>query len=335
MNYVEWLRVRNTARTVAIVLGIMLVLGLAGRIWIGVEFGNTQSIISNIQSDPGSVTTHTTYDGRPRTVVVNAQKNLRVTIDDLANGKKSYSIVRSPGGAASDSAQHEVSGSTTITTTTGATMSETIGSDGPPPFAFDLAAAYIVGLIVATVLGVAFARENNGHLEFAMLRPVSRERFALGVIGVDIVGILLCEALAIVALVIGQSFFGPLVPSFHNVTLALIAAVVMLPIAWYALLNAASASLKRGSGAVMGFAWPVAAIIVVLGSISLGDSLLGQLIHTVFHTLAYLIPLNYGEMHVNGSSVADAPFAKNALAATILFVVYGALAIVQWRRVEA
>ncbi len=337
MNYVEWLRVRNVVRNVAIVLGVMLVLGLAGRIWIGVEFGNAESIVSHIQSDPDSVTTHTTYNGQPRTIIVNVKKNISVTIDDRANGKKAYTIVRPATGPARAESHHDLTGTTTITTTTGAATTQNIfENDEPVPFAIDLVAAYIIGLIVATIFGASFARENNGHLEFAMLRPVSRERFALGVIAVDIVGIILCELLALVAFLIGQTFFGPLKLSFHDVTFFLIVAIVMLPVSWYALLNAASASLKRGSAAVVGFAWPVCAVVVVLGSAQLGDSLLGQFIHNVFHAIAFLIPLNYATLHVDGNVVAAVtPFGTNALLATILFVIYGALAIVQWRRVEA
>ncbi len=126
-----------------------------------------------------------------------------------------------------------------------------------------LAIASFAGLIFATIFGASFACEN-GHLEIACLKPVSRMRYALGIIGVDFAGIVLAGAMTVVAAIICQTMFE--VPHFDFSQLAdpITLLLIVLPFSWYAALNAATASFKRGAGAVVGFAWPIAFVIIAL-----------------------------------------------------------------------
>lgn len=335
MNYVEWLRVRNAARTLAIVLGVMLALGLMGRIWVALALHNGVVIVDDIKKDPGVTTTHSMYRGHNRTTIVDPHKDATVTIDDRPDGGKLITVVEPKRDKQNDTV-NEGFGSVTVSSTEGPIMRTTmIDTDAKTPFNILLIGAYVAGLVMATVFGAALARENNGHLEFAMLRPVPRERFALGVIFADLCGILICEALAVVALIVGQFFFEIPHYDFTGVTPVFVAAIVLIPLSWYAMLNAASASLKRGAGAILGFAWPVAAVVVELGQVKLGDSAISQTIHAIFHTLAYIIPLNYASLNMHDNGTAITNVGNNIIAATLLLLIYGALTIVQWRRVEA
>jgi hypothetical protein len=334
MNYVEWLRVRHCLRVVAIVLGVMLVLGLCARLWVAVEFHNDQSVIDRVGMDRGTITTHTTYDGRPRTILVNPREHVRVTIDDRADGGRTVTVVQPKSVNIDDSDNADI-GSVKITTSSGPVNRTTIiDTDSAVPVDFYLGFAYIMALIVATVLGGSFARENDGHLEYALLKPVSRERYALGVIAADFSGILASMVLTIVALLIGQAFFELPRVDFSGDQWWFVATVIVVPLAWWAVLNAASTSLKRGAGAVIGFSWPVSIVIVVLALSDLGTTSLGRAIHAVAWGLSRLIPITYG-VYSTGSGGETLIHSTNVFAALVLLIVYGALIVVQWRRVEA
>jgi hypothetical protein len=288
MNYVEWLRVRNTVRVVAIVLGALLVLGVVSRVWLGVEYGF-----------------------------------------DQATGTVSHA-------AASPGTNHQLQGRILITTTTGPTVKTPgVGSIGTVDMQLLLSFAYVAALVIATALGASFSREND-HLEFAALKPVSRERFALGTIGADITGIFLAEALTAIAALLGTLLYGGTHFDVHGVTAAFLGLILVMPVAWYLFLNAATASLKRGAGMVVGFAWPVSVIVIALGQAHLGTGPLGLSVHTIFWTISRILPLTYASI---SSAVSDQTVGLggggDVLVAFILVLVYGALTMVQWRRVEA
>lgn len=339
MNYVEWLRVRNCMRIVAIVFGIMLVLTLAARIWLAVQFGSDQALVEHIKTEPGTVTQQSLYEGRPRTTIVNAREHVRVTIDDRAGGGKAVTIQEPRSGHA----EHDAAalGSVKITTTTGpATKTTVIETDEAVPVAIYLAIGSLLGLIVATVLGASFARENEGHLEFALLRPVTRERFAFGVIGVDLAGIVIAEVMAMIAMVIGQAMFEVPRFDFSHLTVTFVLLMFAVPFSWYAMLNAASASLKRGAGAVVGFSWPVGFLVVALSKVDVTGTPIGDAFHAVFWTISRLIPLTYGSVQFDnntGSTTVSGTGnpSTNLLVVIVLLLAYGALSVLQWRRVEA
>src|SRR5262249_52348659 len=103
---------------------------------------------------------------------------------------------------------------------------------------------------------------------------------------------------------------------------------------------AATASLKRGYGAVQGFAWPVSGVITALAFSNLGDTPIGQTVHWVFWVISRINPLSYASFHgsanVNGANLlVQPPIADRLLISIVLMLVDGALAVFQWRRVEA
>jgi hypothetical protein len=333
MNYVEWLRVRNVVRIFSVVLGVVLVLGLIARIWVGFEFRGDRSIVDRLQTDPGTITAHAVVGGRPETILVNPHSATRVTIEDRPDGGRVVTVVEPKSNRPDDSVTHV--GSFSITETTGATMRTTvINTNSAVSFAIFLSIGYLAALIIATVLGASFARENNGHLEFAMLKPVTRERFALGVIAADIVGIFACEALTILAALAGQAMYEIPHLNFSGLSPAFVGAVAIVPLAWYAFLNAASASLKRGSGSIIGFSWPVSVVVVMLATIHLEGSALGQVVHEAFWVISRIDPLTYASV-VFHDRITPGGQGVGVIVSAILFIVYGALAILQWRRVEA
>jgi hypothetical protein len=207
------------------------------------------------------------------------------------------------------------------------------------PFGYFVIFGAVVALIMATIVGAPFARENDGHLELALTKPIDRTVLALMIIGADAAGI-------IAALIIGTLFgialhtvFFPPSISFHYDDAIAIGIGIAAPLAWYGMLAAITASLRRGYGAILGIAWPVAGIVAGLSAVDPSDNAVAALIHNVFWTLSRIDPLVY--MHFTSSGMGgdqmayDPTLLPKLTMLAILAVGYAVLAVAQWRRVEA
>ena len=342
--YAEYLRGMRALRVIAIILGIVLAMAIVLRLWAFSEH-NPESVATALQSSPSAhVTTKTLADGTIETVVDDPVKHTHAVID--RRGQAFRMDATMPSSQAPSNHVHFSMGSSDISENqkTGRThivirqdMAENI------PVGILFAIAEVIALITATMLGGALAKENEGHLEIAWSKPVSRERLALASIGADMATIVVSQfAAVLVILLICVMFVWPTF-STDALTMPDIALTLLGPLAWYACLTAASASLKRGLGMVVGLGWLAA---LVIPSIAEGTAFvtndLGRLIHGVFQSLAYLDPIEYVHMSFHGS-VGTAgmqymplgPLGSSAVLLLILTIVYVALAVLQWRRVEA
>jgi hypothetical protein len=194
----------------------------------------------------------------------------------------------------------------------------------------------VVALIAATMLGAPFARENDGHLEVALTKPVDRASLALMTIGVDAAGIIGALVVGtLFGLLFHMIFFPPWI-TFHFVDGIVIVFGIIAPLSWYAMLAAATSSLRRGYGAILGIAWPVAAIVAGLSLVDPSDNSMAALIHATFWTLSRIDPLVY--MHFGADEMkmtADPTWLPRLTMLAVLAAGYGIAAVVQWRRVEA
>ncbi len=337
MNYVEWLRVRNALRVTAICLGVLIVICVIVRISVAAQFGD-RSIVDRLGREKDTVVTHAVVDGYNRTTMINAPEHTTVVIEDQPDGGKIIQITE-PSHSSHDRSESVEVGPVNVSTSqeSGGVEKTTVETNRPVPFAIYLGIAALIGLIVATVLGAPFARENDGHLEFAFLKPVSRTNNALGVIGADCVGILGSMIMAIIAFAIMYASFAIPHFDFSGINATVIPLAIALPLSWYALLNASTASLKRGASAVLGLAWPAAIVSQTLAHFNLGGSLAGQAFHAIFWGVSRIFPLTYVSFEGHDSDLSTLGPKLLATAAILagLFLVYGALAVVQWRRVEA
>ncbi len=342
MTYVEWLRVRTAFKWTAIVLGVLVLIEIVLRL-VMLTAGRSDALafVHGMETDPGShVVTTTLPDGTRRTTVDNAKGNVHIVIDDSGYRGKHITIV---------SPHDQSEGPKTVTmgslnvhmSPDGRNTVTTIDTDRPETFFLYAAFATFISLIVATVLGAPFARENDGHLEIALTKPIGRVQLALKIVGVDLAGLLAVWVMAVIFLIVSHSIFQK--PQFIFAPSDAMAIVLGLlgVAAWYAILCAATASMRRAFGLVLGLAWPVSTVIVLLAKVHLGGSLVAQAIHWVATPLALINPfyyLHFGPpLTVDGrpaGSLAVMPqYEMPALA--ILAVVYLALAVLQWRRVEA
>jgi hypothetical protein len=199
--------------------------------------------------------------------------------------------------------------------------------------AIHLTISAFVGWIVATIFGAAFARENGGHLELAFTRPISRERLGLVVMATDAAGIVIAEAMTLVATLIAHAFYAPPGIGFDSDAVVIALAAIVGPLAWYAFLNAATASLKRNAGSILGFSWPVALALAGVAHATFTTPI-GNVVHMVAWAISRIVPLTYAQTSFDDDHFTGVSSTQLETLA-LLFVVYGALAIWQWRRVEA
>jgi hypothetical protein len=343
LTYVEWLRVRGVLKWTAIVLLVLEALLIVFRISF-LSFGSHDalSFVHGVEINPDSRITHSTLpDGASRTVIDNAKEGVHIVVDDRGYQGKHIQIFESSRTSKHSPRTYAMGDLHVETLPNGNETVTTIDTSRPEDLAYYFSIASFFALIIATVLGAPFARENDGHLEIALTKPIGRERLALGVIGVDLVGIGTAWIMAVLFLAVGHTLFEAPHFVFGRYDALVIVLGLLGDVAWYAMLCAATASMRRSYAAVLGFSWPVAGIIAILGKADLGSSQLGQVIHTIVTPFAWINPFSY--LHfgpaftVNGrpeGSMAVLPGFELPML-SILALVYGALAVLAWRRVEA
>ena len=92
------------------------------------------------------------------------------------------------------------------------------------------------------------------------------------------------------------------------------------------MLNAATASMKRNYGLVVGLAWPAALGVIGLANLPPGQPLRDGA-RAVFGVISYIDPLKY-----MNAAVISYP---QLVMLVVLALIYGTLAALQWQRVEA
>lgn len=344
MTYVEWLRVRVALKWTAIVLGALLVLALVVRLAMA-GFGKSDalSFVHGMQDDPHShVVTTTLPDGTHRTTIDNSKGNVHIVVDDNGYAGKHITITESSNHPGSHGPKTVVVGSLNVrSSANGQSTVTTIDTDRPETFAIYAAFATFIALIVASALAAPFARENDGHLEIALTKPIGRTELALKTIGVDLAGLLVVWIMAVLFLLVGHTIFEQ--PRFlfvpNDVTMIVLGWLGVA--AWYAMLCAMTASMRRSFGIVLGLWWLVSFILIGVARAQWGSSLVAQAIHWIATPLAVINPLYYlhfgPPVTIDGRpalSLAVSPqYEIPALA--ILALIYLSLAVLQWRRVEA
>lgn len=341
MMYVEWLRARRALIVVGVILAAFVVLALGLKIWL-VRYETTGQYINLVQAEPGTTQQHVTLpDGTKRTIYDNPGSHTHIVVDDRGYSGQRV-VIDAPHKDGLDISRSTI-GSTQITTSNDGKLDHiVVETDHGSTLAPYLGVAWFLAMIVATILGAPFARENDGHLEIALTKPVSRTVLALGMVVTDALAMIATIAGTVIVLMILTLLFEPLRISGDD-ALLMIASTVLVPLGWYALLNAVTASLRRAYGVILGLSWPVLFGINGFVAIPWNDSTFGRLGYALSHTFYTLNPISYltlgSGVHIEtGGSTAAETFSHTSLGmlvALALFIVYTALAVVQWRRVEA
>jgi hypothetical protein len=336
--YVEYLRAMRALRVAGIILGILLLTAIIFR--LTVHFETPQAWISDIEHSPTAhVTEQKLPDGGTRTIVDDPQKHTHAVI--VRHGFAFTMDLTEPAGTMRESHHHDSTfGSMSTDEETRGGMDH-VTVRYRPGNGFQLGALFLlslpIGLVVSTILAGTLAKENDGHLELVWTKPVSRERMALAYIAVDVVTIVISQLLTIVTMLLAVLLF--MVPRItaEADSLTWVGFALLAAISWYAVLTAASASLKRGPGLTVGLGWLAGILILGLSAATEHLRPALQWIHAILQGLAYLDPLAYFSMHDNsfsGNGIITS-IAGATLALAALSILYFVLSVLQWRRVEA
>jgi ABC-type transport system involved in multi-copper enzyme maturation permease subunit len=347
--YLEYLRGLRALRIVAILLGLLIAGALIARLSWG-KLPSQDDYVNSLERSPTAHVTRTRLPhGRSRTVIDDSKRGTRTVVErdqgtvtsvSTMTAGSPYGRARNREGVRSATASPGPRGDTATTTTT-TTTTTTMPSASVHYSPFDIgslfAMAIPVGLLAATLLGGPLSKENNGHLEFAWTKPVSRARYALSAMLVDLATIAVAEVATVLALLLASLFWDVPKVSFDALAPAHVAFALLAPAAWYACLTALSASLKRGPGAVLGIGWVVAVVCPTIALATQGTpTAVGRAVYAFFNTISYADPITYLWFRNDWSGSDPARAVTSALLSlAALTVVYLALAVVQWRRVEA
>ena len=344
MDYVAALRGRRLMIATAIVMVVALFVSAVIRMTM------PHSLAHDLSSDvgaheKGAIVTHTVLpNGDKKTVTVLPRTHTRIVTIDRGYLGGSVTITRpARKGERPTKPTHGFSFAISSSTKTKRSMHRsTIQLGGRTDLGFFSVLAIFVGLIVATIRSLAFASENDGHLEMTFARPVAREFVALRIVATDFLTIVATEALTILAGIAGLAMY--LFPNLaiSPYTVAALLAAVLIPMAWYGLLLCATASMKRGYGIVVGLAWPIALGLPGIASIQSPLPLV-QGIQALSAMLMHIDPLWYLQaVSINSNeSMSDLASVWNPstdaalLSVAVLGAIYIGGAIFQWRRVEA
>lgn len=353
MNYVEWLRVRGCLKWTAIVLVVCVAFLLFGRFtyldirphaagFSGVFIADKDLPAFERESKE---TQSKLADGTARTVIDNPGQGIRVTIDDHGYWGKHVEVFEKnpPSGVHATKINFGDIHAQRIMVPGGSLVKIDTGALVPEDLNYYFILATFAALIVATILGAPFARENEGHLELALTKPISRVNLALQTIGTDFAGIVAAWAMTVIFLIIGHTIFEAPNYTYGPNDTIVIAIGLLGAFSWYALLNASTASMKRAYGGILGCAWPVALGLSGVAHAPLGDSPLAGFIRWAGTTLSWLFPTSY--LHLASMSGVGSERGRAMTSSlspetivvilAVLALVYGAAAIYQWRRVEA
>lgn len=332
--YVEYARAKRAIVIALVLLGLFLLATIALR--VSVRDGHWES---DIQHSPTAHVARTQLpDGSTRIIVDDSARRTHAVIVKRTDGSLDMDVLEPRTGS-----RHRgefIMGSSSINSSVEGDKLHTRIHYLPQHPVYDLGVLFLatipMGLIIASMLGGALSKENDGHLELAWTKPISRESYALQSMAVDAAAIVTSQLLTIAVTLLATLMF--FVPPFKYPPETGWAIVFALgaPLAWYALVTAASASLKRGPGIVIGLGWVAAILIPGLAGALEGAASVNAIaawFYAIFHSLSYIDPISYLTFHGHGPTFMSWQGSVGMF--WLLIVAYVALAVVQWRRVEA
>jgi hypothetical protein len=335
MAYVEWLRVKKTLIVLAIVLGVLFLIAICVRISVDAQLGPNQ-VKSMVGDGATIVSAQALPDGGNRTTYKKTNGDTLV-VTTTRDGMDAIETGPSIAESANTGARHMRHFGPFSVTRTKKTVEFDTG--GPLDIGLLFSIVAIVGVIVATVLAAPLARENE-RLEVAWTKPIGRTLYALQLYGVGLVGIAASLVMSVIAAIAIFSLF-----EWPHLTLTAdggwhIALSFAAGAAWYGMYAAITSWMKRGVGAALGIAWPVALITPGLALAPIQVNAIGNAFHWVFQAIASIDPLAYlhlGTVGDHGREIGLAaldPALKLAILVA-LAVVYAVAGLIEWQRVEA
>ncbi|MBC5815526.1 MAG: ABC transporter permease [Candidatus Eremiobacteraeota bacterium] len=350
MYYVEFLRVFRTLRIFTIVLGAVLLVAFISRLSLGTHWNNLWIEHYNV-TPSGHKTVEVGADGTETTKVDDPAGGLRI-VQVRTAGMLVVTVYESQrrfekshmGSSGRGRHRQNIAGQNSPD---GIRIDEYTAPDGThiihyindrhfPADLFIVLCGFFAA-VFASVIGGSLSKENDGHLELSWTKPVSRQTLAFTLFAIDAAGILAAGLLAFVtALVIEGMFLGRPVLVSSADTAGNLAMAVLFPLAWYAMGQALTASIRR-CGIVIGMMWVAA--IMSISLLSIPNALLQTILRAIntINPLAYYVTQNGHTTTVNGVSATFLAATQGAdiLALGAITILAITASLVQWRRLEA
>ena len=206
-------------------------------------------------------------------------------------------------------------------------------ADDMVPLSIFFSIAGVVAAIFAGLWTGGLSEENDGHLALAWTKPVSRTRYALTLMSIDLVFVACIFALTVIfsAIITYQHGDLHLLRIDHDAWLNL-TRFALVAVAFYALAQGSTASLRHHSGAVRGVVGAVAIIVAALA-----DSHFPPLWKGLAKLVDYVNPIAYMSYSYPHPQPLQ-PFATWGLNLAALGAITAlgiTAALWQWRRLEA
>ena len=326
MYYVEKLRAWRIMRVFLIILGVLFLLCVIGRL-----SGHGQMNVGDFAVPSGARAVHsiapdgsniTTYYGkRGEVVVVRTDPSDQQTITVTEHATKGTTASR----------VHV--GTVTVSETPHGKLVTTVihNSNRIPLDALFVIAAFIVSIFMS-ILGLSLSAENDGHLELAWTKPISREGYAGTAIAVDTAAALALIAITVVVEIAALALFGAARHlAADGGTLLTILWCIVYVLAFYGVVMATSASFRRSGGAALAILWPAMLILPGLTGIEwLNIGTFARIIDTI-NPVAYFYNITSHGNH----TLLPSGYAYSIPALAIITAVGLLGAVGQWRRLEA
>lgn len=195
-------------------------------------------------------------------------------------------------------------------------------------------------VIMASMLSSTLNRDHS-HLAYIWTRPIPRERVALTYMLIDVFTILLAYGIALGVAVLVLAYPPRNQLTMDAMTGAMLARSVAVPLMFYGLAEIITSwSPLSRVGIAMGVLWGGGWIFIILGAIGFAPPI-AQILSFInlFNPIAYFPEIHHGNINIQiaGGTPQMSPigFAAQTFLAYAIFVVGCAVAIYNWKRMEA
>jgi len=328
MYYVEMLRAWRVMRIFLIILGVCFILALVGRLSGHGRMDVASSYV--VPRDARHVTFSVAPDGRRVTTFDGSHGEHVVIRTDADTGVQSVTVTERASAHSRQANAHLANVS--IKQTKRGRLITTILHFHPFPIEYAFICAAFFVAIFGSILGLSLSQENDGHLELAWTKPISRQGYAAATILVDVLAMLALLVIEVALIVVVLAMFGlaKLIVADSG-TLASIAFSVTYVVSFYAVVMAITASLRRSSAIALAILWPVALILPSLTLVKwLNIGAIVRVIDTI-NPFAYLDALVSASSH----TLLPAGIGYSIAAMTVIAVVGLGASLAEWRRLEA
>jgi hypothetical protein len=192
--------------------------------------------------------------------------------------------------------------------------------------------AMFFAAIYASSVGASLNRENSTR-DISWTKPISRTLLALQYVLVDLAGVTIAFAIALLAAVAVVIRIGA-VPVFDATVVPQVFLGLGVAAMWYALIQVLTFWFGGGARAVGGILWPVALVALGLAKVPGVYGAAARMLD-ILNPLAYMSGVSVSDSGAHDQSLWTIPAEPRAIVVWMFTALFCAIAITLWRRKEA